>query len=871
MQNIIHIVPEKCVGCNHCVRVCPVGEANIVRDIEGRLIVEIDNNKCIVCNACQDACHHGSRYYEDDTEQFFADLAAGEQINLIVAPAIKSNVSEWGQMLSWLRSLGVCFIYDVSYGADICIWGHVNYIEKNPNARIITQPCPVIVSYIQKHKTELVKHLSPIHSPMLCTAIYMRKYMGMNQKIAALSPCVAKALEFDMAGNIDYNVTLKHLCAYIKKNYIKFPETTSSFDHIDAGLGSLFPTPGGLYENIEFYLGKTKRIDKSEGSKVYKALDEYANQPIANLPLVFDVLNCEDGCNVGTGCDHDKDIFTLNTAIHDIRNFYMSSDDRKKYLHDIFDDFSQRLQLADFMTTYSANPQERITVTPEQIERAFLSIDKIDEESRHHDCGACGQDRCVEMAVQIAKGVNLPMNCIFFVKSQVTKIAEESIEEFKYSIKLQKTLARIATSSVSSDGVVENAANLIVKEGCLAINANRASVWLLSSSKGCFSNIASYNAIKGEYFVQADDDFSQWETYLNKLKTDRVFVLFTDHQIKMHHITAGPDFPDLCAMIAAPIRINGELIGMVSIEQDSNDKWDSERDWTITEQDFVSSLADLMTIAYANAEREKAKNDLDAAHEIIVSSINYAAKIQGNLLPSEKVFSDAFADYAVLWKPRDIVGGDIYWVKNYEAGTVLCVCDCTGHGIPGALLTVLLVDSLESIVNAENCRDTANIVYQLDIRFAKVLNVKNNNNAMEVNDGCDLALMFVAHDGSVTKSAGKINIFTCDGNEVVRHKGQAIFVGEGRLQSADEVKVVTIPANQNNKFYVASDGLPDQIGGDSAKQFGYKQFEQIILQNHNESLEFISNKIWDAFEEHRGEYQRRDDFELIAFKPKIAQ
>ena len=265
---------------------------------------------------------------------------------------------------------------------------------------------------------------------------------------------------------------------------------------------------------------------------------------------------------------------------------------------------------------------------------------------------------------------------------------------------------------------------------------------------------------------------------------------------------------------------------------------------------------------------ELAKGQAEAVAEAMLSSARYANKIQRNLLPQNNVFEEAFSDYSVIWHPRDIVGGDFYWLKNFEEGAILCVCDCTGHGTPGALLTMLVASTLETLISEGRRTDTAEILFLLDQRLSTVLNAKADDVfSMEINDGCDLVVMHVAKDGSVSMSAGNINVFTCDGNEVVRYRGQPLFVGEGRLKSKEEVEVVKIPANPQNKFYVASDGLSDQIGGAFVKQFGYKALENIILDNHDESQESISQRIWNAFEEFRGEEPRRDDFQLITFKP----
>ncbi|MCL1941913.1 MAG: 4Fe-4S binding protein, partial [Synergistaceae bacterium] len=98
MRNLIHNDLEKCVGCNRCMRVCPIDEANIVRGDEKSRTIEVDNSKCIVCGACLTACHHGSRYYEDDTERFFNDLRQGVQISMFSAPAAKSNFNGMGEV-----------------------------------------------------------------------------------------------------------------------------------------------------------------------------------------------------------------------------------------------------------------------------------------------------------------------------------------------------------------------------------------------------------------------------------------------------------------------------------------------------------------------------------------------------------------------------------------------------------------------------------------------------------------------------------------------------------------------------------------------------------------------------------------------------
>jgi len=706
VRKIIHVIHEKCVACNQCIRSCPVEEANIVREIDDKIVVEIDYDKCIACGSCLLACHHGARHYEDDTERFFADLKRGERISMFVAPAAKANFNDLGRVLTWLRELGVDKIYDSSLGADICVWAHVQHIRKNGKKPLISQPCPSIVKYILTHRTDIAEHLSPVHSPMLCTAIYMRKYENVQSKIAALSPCVAKIGEFESTGMVEYNVTINNVYDYIERNFIDLPETPSDFDHCEAGFGGLFPMPGGFKENIELYIEKTERVDELSGvHEVYKALDEYAAQSPDKLPAIFDVLNCMGGCNSGTGCRQDVDMFDINTRMNKIRVAAIGNETGLQYQNSIFEKFDKQLNLDDFLRDYTLTPVEKIRVTPEGIEKAFISIDKRSEEARHRDCGACGSNRCSQMAEHIAKGINIPKNCITHVKLELNT-ALENYEE-----------------------MIPEVEELVVR-----------------------------------------------------------------------------------------------------------------------------------------ADRET--NEAKSARDEILSGLVYASKIQKHIFPKPAIFKEMFSDSSVIWNPVGIVGGDIYWAKRFDEGMVLCVCDCTGHGTSGALLTMFVVSALESVVRSSNFKDTAGIVCNLDQKLAESLSADTERkaNGEDIKDGCDIVAMFIALNGDITLSAGHMSLFVCDGTKVQRIKGQKIFVGEGKVRSKDDVDTITIPANPNNKFYVASDGLFDQPGGANSAPFGYKRFEKIILENHNKTQESISNEIWLNFEAYRGDEPRVDDVELITFK-----
>jgi len=187
------VTNDNCIGCNKCISVCSCVGACRSSEAEGRNRIDVDGSKCVACGACFDVCEHSAREFIDDTEEFFNALKKGERISLLLAPAFKANYpGEYEKVLGGLKGLGVNRIISVSFGADITTWGYLNYIQKHNFTGGISQPCPAVVGYIERYIPELIPKLFPVQSPMMCAAIYARKVMGITDKLAFISPCIAK-------------------------------------------------------------------------------------------------------------------------------------------------------------------------------------------------------------------------------------------------------------------------------------------------------------------------------------------------------------------------------------------------------------------------------------------------------------------------------------------------------------------------------------------------------------------------------------------------------------------------------------------------------------------------------------------------------
>lgn len=431
---------ENCIGCNKCISVCPVLTANMAVEENGQQRILVDGDKCISCGACFDACEHHAREFRDDTERFFEDLKRGERISVLWAPAFAANYpNEYQQILGGLRKLGANRIISVSFGADITTWGYINYITAHHFSGGISQPCPAIVNYIEHYLPELISKLVPVQSPMMCAAIYAKKYMGIGDKLAFISPCIAKKAEIDDPRNhgyISYNVTFDHLMKYARKNGVK---AEAARNEIEYGLGSIYPMPGGLKENVYWFCGEEVFIRQIEGERrAYEFLENYSERVKAKKPLPFmvDALNCEAGCLYGTGIEEEK---TQNEDIlYELQRIKEASKQRRKLsawdrnatphqrLKSLNRQFA-KLSLKDFMREYTDKSKGCAIdkPTPAELLSIFEDMDKRTKPKQTINCSACGYASCTDMASAIYNGCNKKENCVHYIKDVVEAEKEQ--------------------------------------------------------------------------------------------------------------------------------------------------------------------------------------------------------------------------------------------------------------------------------------------------------------------------------------------------------------------------------------------------------------------------------------------------------------
>lgn len=472
-MSIINVDVDKCVGCNACVRACPIGDANIAQmDEDGKLKILIDDEKCIKCGACIRTCSHDARSYLDDTQRFLDDLRKGQEIALIAAPSIKIAFDgNWRHALQWLSDHGIKKIYDVSFGADICTWAHLRYMEKNPRKKLISQPCAAVVNYVQRHKPELYSNLSPIHSPMLCLAVYMKKVLGYKGKIAAISPCIAKIEEFRETGLVDYNVTMEHLRQYFVDNNVKLPEvriySDFEFDGKQGLEGAIYPKPGGLMSNIMIHAPQMNVITSEGPESLYHDLEIYSTLQESEKPDLFDVLNCGDGCNGGpaTGVHYQR--FAMNNIMYNVEKYarrVRKENTSKKGVDQQFAEFDRTLRLEDYIRTYKRYDIHEKEITEFQIENAFSLLGKRTKDEKNFDCHSCGYRTCREMAIAVARGLNSPQNCHEYMMKSIKEERQKVNEVNERVLDMNNELMRVFGELSENLEIVKQEADQIQTE-----------------------------------------------------------------------------------------------------------------------------------------------------------------------------------------------------------------------------------------------------------------------------------------------------------------------------------------------------------------------------------------------------------------------
>jgi len=276
------------------------------------------------------------------------------------------------------------------------------------------------------------------------------------------------------------------------------------------------------------------------------------------------------------------------------------------------------------------------------------------------------------------------------------------------------------------------------------------------------------------------------------------------------------------------------------------------------------------TVAERTKKLETQHQELDEAHQLVVGSVNYASRLQRGQLPRQMRIDGRFASFATIWEPRDTIGGDLFWLSSSQQSGpfVLAVADCTGHGVPGAMLSLLVSNSLERIYANDTAEDPATALMSLDHYVRTGLNQDRADS--ESDDGCDAAVLRIDREMQTIEFAGaKLGLFQVNAQGVLtRHLASRCSLGyQDYVTDADKPVVQKISYLSGDVFALVTDGFTDQIGGSTGKtSFGYRRLEEILKTNCAASAEEIADAMKRDFAAWQGTNARRDDVTAVVFR-----
>ncbi|KZL92520.1 SpoIIE family protein phosphatase [Clostridium magnum] len=261
---------------------------------------------------------------------------------------------------------------------------------------------------------------------------------------------------------------------------------------------------------------------------------------------------------------------------------------------------------------------------------------------------------------------------------------------------------------------------------------------------------------------------------------------------------------------------------------------------------------------------EERTKELQEKNAKIQDSIEYAKMIQDTILPSHSEMNITLKDYFIISKPRDIVGGDFYWMKTYKDHFLLLVGDCTGHGVPGALMTTAVTAMLNHIVDEINNDNPSIILQELDRLIKQSFRADSTNENIEY--GLDAGILYVSKEKEILFSGAKISAIIVDENGVKEIKPGRKTINCKKSNKEIPFKNYEIKYNPGATIYMATDGITDQVGGEKRLPYGKKKLMASIEEVKNFKMKEQADIIIHSFENYYGNEMLRDDITILGFK-----
>jgi ligand-binding sensor domain-containing protein/serine phosphatase RsbU (regulator of sigma subunit) len=262
-------------------------------------------------------------------------------------------------------------------------------------------------------------------------------------------------------------------------------------------------------------------------------------------------------------------------------------------------------------------------------------------------------------------------------------------------------------------------------------------------------------------------------------------------------------------------------------------------------------------------EIAKQKEEVSIKNKNIMDSITYAQRIQLAIMPSISKFKRLIPESFILYNPKDIVSGDFYWITEIGDKLFIAAVDCTGHGVPGAFMSIIGYDLLRNITKERGIHRPSEVLDQLNKSLIELL-TKNNIAVGQVKDGMDITLCVFHKSKGIVEFSGALNpLYIIRDNKIVTVKGDRYSVGLGNEHPDENFKNHIIKLELGDRLYIFSDGYSDQFGGPSGKKMKFRRFRHLLLSIHEYPFEQQQKYLEDHFVQWMGPHEQVDDILII--------
>jgi serine phosphatase RsbU (regulator of sigma subunit) len=255
---------------------------------------------------------------------------------------------------------------------------------------------------------------------------------------------------------------------------------------------------------------------------------------------------------------------------------------------------------------------------------------------------------------------------------------------------------------------------------------------------------------------------------------------------------------------------------------------------------------------------------IEEKNKSITDSINYAKRLQTAILPPKDCVNNILSDYFILYQPKDIVSGDFYWISHHENKIIVAAVDCTGHGVPGALLSIVGHNAINQSVNELGLTQPSKILESMNGIIKKILHQDKNSN---IRDGMDMALCTFDKTSEILEYAGANNpMYIVSDGKLTIIKASKLTVGSMQEQVIDPPINHSIQLKKGDCYFIFSDGYVDQFGGENNKKFKSSRLQELLLSVNSLSMEEQESAIHKAFKDWQGTNEQVDDVLVIGVR-----